>query len=176
MGNVVDFMRYKNKESKPIITKNQVNKLYILIGIPCSGKSTYANKNFNDPNTVIVSTDEIRRELTGTYRFSLETNNRVFEIAKVEIQTWLDKGYDVVFDATNTNKKYRKKFIGIGIKNEAQIIGIVFRTPIKLCLIRNSMRDSERKVPEEIIVKMSNFNSELDASEGFDEVIFVGKS
>lgn len=176
MGNVIDFMSYKNKESNFIINAaKHISKLYILIGIPCSGKSTYSNKNFKNPNTMIVSTDEIRKGLTGTYRFSQETNDKVFEIAKVEIQSWLSKGYDVVFDATNTNKKYRKRFIDLGVKNNAQNIGVVFMTPLKICLKRNSIRDSERKIPEDIILKMSNFNPNIDDSEGFDEVIFVGK-
>lgn len=176
MGKVLDLMKYKNKKTNPFISNERVtNKLYILIGIPCSGKSTYANKRLDNANIVIVSTDEIRKELTGTYIFSQETNDRVFDIAKSEIQLWLDKGYDVVFDATNTNKKYRKKFIDIGIKNNSRIIGVVFMTPLRICLIRNSVRDCERQVPEDIIVKMSGFNPNIDDSEGFNEVIFVGK-
>lgn len=181
LSKLIEIKKYKKKPNgqasnpyKEKYIEKQTNKLYILIGIPCSGKSTYANRKFNVPNTIIVSTDEIRKELTGTYRFSQETNNKVFEIANEQIQAWLVKGFNVVFDATNTNKKYRKKFINIGEKNHAKIIGVVFNTPIRICLMRNSMRDNERKVPDDVILKMSNFNSDIDIYEGFDEVIFVG--
>jgi len=53
--------------------------LYMLIGIPCSGKSYYAEKEFKSKNIKIVSTDEIRIELTGNRKFDQGCNNAVFE-------------------------------------------------------------------------------------------------
>ena len=42
--------------------------LYIMCGLSGSGKSTIATQIANEnPNTVIVSSDEIREELTGNY-------------------------------------------------------------------------------------------------------------
>ena len=42
--------------------------LWIMCGLNGSGKSTFATQIFNEnPNTVIVSSDAIREELTGNY-------------------------------------------------------------------------------------------------------------
>jgi predicted kinase len=149
------------------------NKVFILIGIPCSGKSTYANKVLNSSNTIIVSSDEIRKDLNGTYKFSPETNNIVFDIVKNEVKLALSKGFDVVVDATNTNKKYRKSLISISKKYNCSIIAVVFQTPLSLCLERNYKRSSERIIPEDVIIRMSQFDSDIKKSEGFDEINYL---
>lgn len=156
---------------KDIIDKG--TELYIMIGIPCSGKSTYVKKHFNCSNTIIVSSDQIRKELTGTYKYSMSDNDFVFALAEYNIEQALSKGYNVVFDATNTILNYRRKVLDIGKSFNSHIVALVFRTPASVCLARNSKRTYEIKVPDEIIINMSSFNSNIDKSEGFDEVIFI---
>lgn len=145
----------------------------MLIGIPCAGKSTYAhNFALNKPNFRIVSSDEIRKLITGTYRYSLESNREVFEKAKNIIHRTLESGLDVIFDATNTNKTYRKSVIDIAKRNNSITIAVVFNTPLPICLLRNSQRNSERRVPESVIVRMSKI-PEVSKSEGFEEIIYI---
>jgi len=149
------------------------NKLYIMIGIPCSGKSTYAKMFLSSLNTIIISSDQIRKDLTGTYKYSARDNDSVFASANFKIEQALSEGYNVVFDATNTNSKYRRKAIDIGQIFNCHIVAVVLRTPTNICLERNFRRAFERKVPNEIILKMSSFNSNIERSEGFDEIVFV---
>lgn len=149
------------------------NKLYILIGIPCSGKSTYISKYLNNPKTIIVSSDKIRKDLTGTYEFSSENNNLVFDIVKNEVQSALSKRINVVVDATNTNKKYRKDLIKISKGCDCNTIAIVFKTPLSICLERNYKRCAEKMVPEEIIIRMAQFDNNIKITEGFDEIYYV---
>ena len=55
-------------------------KLYVLVGLSGSGKSTLAAQLAeSDENTVIVSSDAIREELTGKIE-DQSRNNEVFEI------------------------------------------------------------------------------------------------
>ena len=103
----------------------------------------------------IVSTDEIRKKLTGTYKFSSVGNEQIFDIAKTEIHEGLNGGFDVVFDATNTNKKYRKSILKISKLNSVQAIAVVLKTPLQICLERNLERTLERKVPQDILMKIS---------------------
>jgi len=183
MGEVIQFSKLNSKivykEVSNTIEKsandNRVNnnRLYVLIGIPCSGKSTYANKLASKKsNTVVISTDEIRKELTGTYEFTSSSNKAVFDIAKKMISQVLELGFKVVFDATNTNKQHRKSIISIAKKANCKTVAIVFKTPIDLCLKRNSKRNFERRVPEDVILSMSVFKG-IDKTEGFDEVINI---
>lgn len=183
MGKVVDFNKHKGnsiKNDKMAICEKisnsslYKNSVYILIGIPNSGKSTYAdNLILNQSDFIIVSTDEIRNKLTGTYEFSLEFNQIVFEIAKKKINNALMRGFNVVYDATNTNKKYRKSIINIAKKNNAKTIAVIFKTPLTVCLNRNSMRNIERRVPEDVILAMSKYDSNISKLEGFEEVIEI---
>lgn len=160
-----------NKFDNTVIEK--CNKLYIMIGIPCSGKSTYAKMFLSGLNTIVISSDQIRKDLTGTYKYSAGDNDFVFASADFKIEQALSKGYNVAFDATNTKSKYRRKVIDIGQHFNCYIVAVVFRTPINICLDRNFKRDFERKVPDEIILRMSSFNLNIDKSEGFDEIVFV---
>lgn len=180
MNNVIDLRSYKlnNNKNKIICDMNALiegkNKIYMLIGIPCSGKSTYASfLKSNKPGIVVVSSDEIRKELTGTYVFTSKSNEIVFETAKLMINQALAKGLDVVFDATNTLRIYRGDIINIAEKYHSVIIAVVFKAPVSLCLKRNSKRSIERKIPENVILDMSRRDLEISKSEGFDEVIEI---
>ena len=99
MGEIVEFKKPKpkpkgnnNKAMNQTVDNGSEglgwnNHLYILIGIPCSGKSSYAQELLlKKPDIVVIATDEIRRELTGTYEFASESNKMVFDIAKKMIQ------------------------------------------------------------------------------------------
>jgi len=184
MGEIIELNNFRTKDRKDqndFIEKiindsmNKVNnKLFILIGIPCSGKSTYANKFIlNNPNTILISTDEIRKQITGVYQFSEKTNLLVMETAKKMLYKALMQGMDVIYDATNTNKNYRKSIIKISKQTSLQTIGVVFKTPVTICLKRNAERNSERRIPEHVIVAMSVFDSDIKKTEGFDEVMFI---
>ena len=82
-----------------------MKEVRILIGIPASGKSTFA-KNFASfhKGYKIVSTDDIRWKLFGNP--SIQGNPKmIFAIAYKDIMSYLDKGSNVIFDATNISRK-----------------------------------------------------------------------
>lgn len=164
------------KQSKVIFLNKQSQKvptLYILIGIPCSGKSYYAKKYLKSKSSVIISTDEIRKEYTGTKQFDKEFNNEIFTIAVKRIKEQLIMNNDVVFDATNTNKKYRKAIIDLGKQCNSRIVAVVMLTPLYVCLRRNKQRDHESMIPEEVLNNYNKSNLNINYSEGFDEIINV---
>lgn len=177
MSKIINFNSIRTTNSNkhnnnPSNLHNAKNKLFILIGIPCSGKSTYAKKFLYKTNTIVISSDEIRKELTGTYKYSPEHNEIVFEIAKSRIYAALSDGYDVIWDATNIYKKYRKDFIKIGKVTNAELIAIVFNIPLQVCLNRNAQRNHDTKLPNTVIRKMATVNFNISISEGFSEIIF----
>lgn len=179
MSNIIDFNSFKSKNNKKqqslslVTTVTRKNNLYILIGIPCSGKSTYASRYLNKPNTVIISSDEVRNELMGTCEFYKKTNDLVFDSAKYMIKNALSKGLDVVFDATNTNSRNRKSILKIAKEISCKTTAIIFLTPIQICINRNLKRSKERQIPLEVILRMAKFDSDKVHTEGFDEVKYV---
>lgn len=168
MNNIIDF--HNKNDSR---NNFKTNELYLLVGIPCSGKSTYANKCHRNSNTIIISSDDIRKELTGSYEFSKQTNNLIFDIAKERTRVALSNGFNVVFDATNIIKKYRNDFVKISKNCGCKINAIVFDTLLSECLKRNIKRNSERKISEDILVMMYKNRDSVGIKEGFSEIYII---
>lgn len=151
-----------------------MNIFYMMIGLPGSGKSSLV-KTFKEiikitgakNNSIIISTDEIRKEINGDENCQ-DNNAKVFEIALNRAKENI-KDKNVIFDATNINRKRRMEILR-QIKN-CYKEGIFVYTPFDECLKRNSMR--ERKVPIEVIKRMyKNFDIPYYA-EGFDSINIV---
>lgn len=140
-----------------------MNKLYTMIGIPGSGKSTIANQI---PNAVVICPDSIRKELYGSEEIQGD-GKRVFDLAYQRIGDELAKGNDVVFDATNTTLRARKAVF----RFPAEHIAIFVDTLLDKCLKRNATR--ERKVPEEVIYRMHNNLIYPSKTEGFSKIIRI---
>ncbi len=81
----------------------------MLVGIPGSGKSTYLKK-LNIPNVIVVSPDNIRREITGSIS-DQSRNGDIRKITEERIDQYLSEGKYVILDATNVNTKLRTSFI-----------------------------------------------------------------
>ena len=79
--------------------------LTVLVGLPGSGKSTYANKI---KNAILCSSDKIRKELYKDENIQGD-NNKVFRILYNKVKENLKNGNNVVYDATNINSKKRRK-------------------------------------------------------------------
>lgn len=122
--------------------------LYMTIGLPGSGKSTYIEKM----NGVIIhSSDNIRQELFGDINDQAH-NEEVFRTLHKRIIKDLSKGKNVVYDATNINYKRRMEFLKSLNRIHCEKIALLFMTPIHVCIARNMIR--ERKVPEDVIMRM----------------------
>ena len=87
-------------------------ELIVLLGIPGSGKSTWAKQYVLkcDASFTIVSSDEVRKILCGNLRDQTR-NNEVWEIVLNQVQGHLKRGRNVILDATNTGTEKRRKFI-----------------------------------------------------------------
>lgn len=150
--------------------KNKNTQKYvIMMGLPGSGKSTIAQELITGENDVIISTDSIREELFGS-EADQQRPELVFQTAHKRIREALSDGKNVVFDATNLVRKYRKCFIDDKVVMPGvKTIGYLVATEIDLVLEQN--RSRERVVPEDVIESMlKRFNWPLK-SEGFDEIV-----
>lgn len=61
-----------------------MSKFYMMIGLPASGKSSIAKKIAKSEDAVIVSSDDIRKELGNINDQS--QNEKVFEIAEKRLK------------------------------------------------------------------------------------------
>ena len=79
----------------------------LLIGLPASGKSTYARRYLSTP---IVSSDALRAELYGDEN-DQRHNREVFQVLHARVQMALAHSEDIVVDATNLTMKSRRPLL-----------------------------------------------------------------
>lgn len=149
-----------------------MNKFYMMIGLPASGKSTIARRISESEGAIIVSSDEIRKEMGDE---NDQTNNeKVFKEAEKRLKEYLSQGKDVIFDATNINYKRRRDWLNRFNKFDVEKIAVLVATPYEECLERNDKR--KRRVPEGVIERMYfNFYAP-QYYEGFDDIQIIYNS
>lgn len=130
--------------------------LYIMMGVPGSGKTTFAKKLVEDkPNTVRVSRDDIRFSLLkkGDEYFAKE--KEVFKTFTEIIDKYLMEGKNVIADATHLNRRSRQKLLnGLKVKPE-RVLVIYKKVPIAIALKQNDLRKGTKSyVPKEVIRRM----------------------
>lgn len=131
-----------------------MQKLIITVGLPASGKSTYAKQYVLDnPDTVRVNRDDIRNMLGKYWMPRRETVVTIIE--EQAIRGGLLHGFNVVVDATNLNPKYRTNIERIAEVFGATIEYVDFTgVDIKLCIQRDQQR--ENPVGKMVIERMYN--------------------
>ncbi len=118
--------------------------LILTIGLPRSGKSTWAKKQ----GYPIVNPDSIRLALHGL-RFESLAEPMVWAIAKIMVRALFLAGHDtVIVDATNNTKKRREFWEDKNWNIEHEEI----KTPIEECIRRANLAGDAEIIP--IIQKM----------------------
>lgn len=151
------------------IFDNKIPVLLMMQGIPGSGKSTIAEEISNIfENTTVFSSDKLRQELFGDVNNQKNNNNLFIELHR-RIKRNLSEGNNVIYDATNINKKQRIAFINELKKYPCYKVNVLIMTPYNKCLERDHNRN--RTVGEKVIRKMYHNWQPPHYSEGFDEII-----
>ena len=147
-------------------------KLIILIGIPGSGKSTFAkNYSENNKNFVVLSSDAMRAEF-GKGEEDLSVTGLVFKILKQRVEHFMQNKTPLIVDATNIDVKSRKDYIQSASKFGYEIIAYDFQCTKEQALKRNIDRGAKggRNVPEFVLDKMLLKYVAPSAAEGFTEI------
>lgn len=130
---------------------SKINTLYVTIGVPCSGKTTWANGT--GLNT--VSRDLERKTIFGEYRMgSFKEEKVITKIVEYKTKQLLKIG-DVILDNTHLKETYLNEIIGT-YKN-CNIEFKVFQTPtISEFESRNILRivNEGKDIPLEVFKKM----------------------
>ena len=144
--------------------------LFMMVGLPGSGKSYHANEALiNDECTEIVSSDEIRKELLGDENDQTHSNE-VFNEVHSRIKKLFATRKSVVYDATNLSRKRRRAFLNT-VPEGIRKVAVVMCTELDVCLKQNAQR--ERKVPEEVIMRMLKHMTVPTTEEGFGCVYYT---
>lgn len=157
-------------------------RVYIPIGLPGSGKSTWANKFMSEGDCVVISSDAIRGELYGDENIQGDPNV-VFGIVKQRLADAVcGDCTNIILDATNLKKKDRIAHIADlerRVRNSSKqtrdtqydLIAVWFAVPLDECLKRNAGR--KRVVPTEVVERMWKNFCPPGYEEGFNEIMVL---
>lgn len=134
-------------------------KAYITIGLPASGKSTWAKQIVEETGAARINNDDIRNGIydrLGHREWSKKIEEEVGLTRSAMIQHFSDVRRDIIVDNTHCNPKTFEsiqdecKRAGF----EVEIVDFTF-VPVEECIRRDALREGHEQVGEEVIRKMA---------------------
>lgn len=121
-----------------------------MVGLPRSGKSTYA-RALQEAGYVRIEPDAFRLALHG-HAFHSAAEGIVWAAAELAVRALLVSGHAVVIDATNTTRHRRSGWLRIARDLSVPAEAFVVGTPLSECLERNL--SCRYRVPPEVMERM----------------------
>lgn len=129
-----------------------MSRLYIMRGLPASGKSTKAEEILSNGNTVRINKDLLRTMLHFD-KFTGKNEAITCDAATLLAKHFLDSGLNVIIDDTNLNPRTYLGWKEVGNQYAKSVDTIDMYTTVSECVIRDSKR--EKPVGRDVIVKMA---------------------
>ena len=120
-----------------------MSSLTLTIGLPGSGKTTWAKKIRQEhPNTVLVSRDALREEFFGEFtNHSQEQESLITSVAEKAVDKALSEGRHVIVHDMNLKKAYRKRWATYAVKYDVPLRYIdMTHVPVEHCITRVQTR------------------------------------
>lgn len=149
--------------------------LILMVGLPGSGKSTWAEQyknKYTTENVVICSSDAKRDELYGDASI-LGNTNKIMKAVEEDIMTVLQNDGTAIYDATNGTVAKRRLVLSRFKRQLPDIhtVCVYCQASPQTCIERQANR--ARKVPADAIYQMAKYMTIPSKLEGWDEVIYV---
>lgn len=147
--------------------------LYVMCGVPGSGKSYFAKQITQAIHTKLISRDEIRFSMLKDDDEYFAKENLVFHRYMELINKNLKNDQSVIADATHLTPGSRRKLLNNLTVKPTSIVCFYFDLPLDVCLSRNVVRPGREQVPEETMKSMYENFKPPQYSEGFDYIYKV---
>jgi predicted kinase len=153
-----------------------MNKLYVLVGVPGSGKSTWIANQEWAKDIPVVSTDRFVEEYAAKQG---KTYSEVFDeympiavrLMANQVEICKANGLDIIWDQTSTTVKSRKRKFNMLPNYHA--IAVVFKTPEKEELDKRLAGRPGKTIPDHVMRTMINGFVMPTEEEGFKEIWYA---
>jgi predicted kinase len=162
--------------SKDGFVESQKPTLYMLVGVPASGKSTWvASQEWIDDPVFISSDAYIERYAAGVDK----TYSEVFESYVGTATSYMNEDLNsarlnrknIVWDQTNVSRKIR--FRKLKQFKDYDAVAVVFKTPDRDTLNARLAARPGKNIPEFVMNNMINTFEMPTEDEGFKQIILV---
>lgn len=150
-------------------------KVWLMCGIPGSGKSTWVQKQMKTNPGAWCSRDIVRFSIIGEDEDYFAREDEVFETWIFSIQEAIANSEieNVYIDATHLNEKSRDKVLNRLNLENATLCAVNFTVPLEECIRRNDLREGRAKVPRSVIRRMHFSFVPAEQGEKYKEVVNV---
>jgi len=153
-----------------------LNKLYVLVGVPGSGKSTWVQNQDWAKDIPVVSTD---RFVEAYAKEQGKTYSEVFEeYMPIAVRLMANQALicqanklDIIWDQTSTTLASRKR--KFNMLPDYYAIAVVFPTPEKDELAKRLASRPGKEIPDSVMESMINDFEMPTEEEGFKEIWYV---
>ena len=153
------------------------NSLFVLVGPPGAGKSTFAA---TVEDAVVFSIDEKLYNSLGIYLWSLPRAQKAaaqtLEDLEFEILCQADGETPVrpmIFDACSLTVEHQTNLINLAQSQGVRVTGVYLDTPLRICKMRNRRRVGFREVPEDTMDAMFESLVQPTKDMGYDHILNV---
>lgn len=123
--------------------RDRKNTLFIMVGLPGSGKSTISRELANRTGAVHLESDAIRREMFPERSYSRQESQRVFNRIRFDVFLQAEAGKSVIVDATFLTERDRAPFLEKLAQEFDRVLVVVVETPEALCKHRLDCKTAE---------------------------------
>lgn len=148
---------------------NKLPSAILIMGSPGAGKSTYCLSAF--PNIEVLSCDEIREKTFG-YSRSYEIRAAVREMLIDKINLMVKNKTTFAIDSTYFNLKKDRALL-INLLAGYYIKVIFVHKSLDTCLRQNRLRNIERIISDDMIIKLHEEIDYPNMDEGFQEIFLI---
>ena len=155
--------------------------LYMMIGIPGSGKSYWANSFCaGSYENLYISRDQIRAKFVNEDEAYFSHEKAVYREFSRCVAEGLRQGHNVIADATHNTDASRQKLIralqmqGLSTK-DYNLVFVCMMTPVETCIQRDAQRTGRAHVTEKVIRDFQRWTTwpKIEDYDNLQEVIIV---